>query len=55
MWVGDEYLVWVALNKKARVTSPTRLKAVAIALQALLLVEKAEPVQTRFTLRLMDQ
>jgi hypothetical protein len=39
-----------------RATSHTRLRAVTNTLQALLLVEKAKPVQVRyFTLRLRDQ
>ena len=38
-----------------RATSHTRLRHVTIALQALSLVEKVEPVQVRFTLHLRDQ
>ena len=38
-----------------KVTSHTRLRARDLYLQALSLVEKVEPVQVRFTLRLRDQ
>ena len=44
------------MGRVIRATSHTRLRARdAIALQALSLVEKAEPVEARFTLRLRDQ
>ena len=47
--------VFIILISLLRVTSHTRLNARDITLQVLSLVEKAEPIQVRFTLCLRDQ
>ena len=48
------YMTLLGYNS-SRATSYTRLKPMTIALQALSLVGKAEPVQVHFTLRLRNQ
>jgi hypothetical protein len=50
-----KHLKPVFLRYEIRATSHMRLRTVTITLQALSLVEKAEPVQVRFTLHLRDQ